>query len=778
MASRSSSPLARLRELLQRARADGFAGVLANGLGDELRTVWAACGETLGTSVDRARVHGGLAEWDVLAKQQRTEIVALLMRLLATAKPAPERARGRAKAVTTPPAAQLAALGGDVRDVPVDTLPGVGPSTASKLHARGLDTLEDLALLLPSSYVDHRKRSPPSQWKEGECVTFEARVRGVRQGFHGGRFSASMELELAEGEGTTRVGARWFQPTGGLADWAKRGDVRVVGIPRTVQGRWCLVHPQLRTLEAEMPPVGVRYPVVEGVPAATLVKLVRAAVEKVCAADLPDALPESLRRAHALPSLAVALRALHAPGDAVDDAELARLAAGTSRAHQRLAFDELLWVQLALALERRRYRAVPCTVHVDAALDLPTLLRASVPFEPTRAQLRALGELQRDMSSGPPMMRLLQGDVGSGKTAVAFAAALGIARAGGQTAIMAPTEILAEQHHRTLSAWCERAGLKLGLITGNTRAGPRESLVALAAAGNIDVLVGTHALLTADVGFAQLGLVVIDEQHRFGVEQRAQLRSKGEHPHLLVMTATPIPRSVALVAYGELDLTVIDEMPPGRVPPQTELRCGARALAGARQRIADAVKKGAQAFVVCPLVEASAALEVTDVEATAQALRVLMPAHRIGVVHGRMPAREKDAVMQSFRARELDVLVATTVIEVGVDVPEASAILVEHAERFGLAQLHQLRGRVGRGQGASLCVLHTAEAEGSDAAARLKVLAEHADGFAIAEADLSLRGPGEVFGTRQAGAPRLRLPALSGEITRLLVAAREAAEAL
>jgi ATP-dependent DNA helicase RecG len=775
-------PRTRLRALVRRATTDAFAGVLEPSLGAELQAAWRDCGEALGTAPERSRLDAGMRDWEISGKQQRSELVALLMRLIAQSaavRPlASPRKRERAPSPAAVPEDTMPPAVIDVRELGVDTLAGVGPATAVKLRARGLATLEDLVLLVPSAYIDHRRRAPPSAWREGEVVTFEARVRGLRQGFHGGRFSASMELELQDGDALTRVGARWFQPTGGLSQWAKGGDVRVVGIARTVQGRWCLVHPQLRELSAAMPPVGVRYPVVEGVPAASLVKLVRAAVQRICAADLPESLPESLRLAHGLPSLAVALAALHTPGEEVDDEELARLAAGTSLAHQRLAFEELLWIQIALALERRRYRDAPCAVHVDGALALAAELGEVLPFVPTAAQLRVLAELQRDMAAGPPMMRLLQGDVGSGKTAVAFAAALAIARAGGQTAIMAPTEILAEQHHRTLGPWCERAGLRLGLLTGNTRAGPRESLVALTGAGGLDVLVGTHALLTADVGFARLGLVVIDEQHRFGVEQRARLREKGERPHLLVMTATPIPRTTALVAYGELDLSVIDEMPPGRVPPRTEVRCGGRALAGARERIAAAARRGVQAFVVCPLVEASAVLEVTDVEASARALRLLLPEHRIGVVHGRLPAREKEAVMASFRARELDVLVATTVIEVGVDVPEASAILVEHAERFGLAQLHQLRGRVGRGGGASLCVLHTAEAEGSDAGARLRVLVEHADGFAVAEADLSLRGPGEVFGTRQAGAPRLRLPALRGEITRLLVAAREAAEAL
>jgi ATP-dependent DNA helicase RecG len=343
---------------------------------------------------------------------------------------------------------------------------------------------------------------------------------------------------------------------------------------------------------------------------------------------------------------------------------------------------------------------------------------------------------------------------------------------------MAPTEILAEQHLRTLQPWCEKAGLRIALLTGATRQGVRETMLALLGAGEIDLLVGTHALITGDVGFAKLGLVVVDEQHRFGVEQRAKLRAKGERPHLLVMTATPIPRTLALVAYGELDVSVIDELPPGRVPPVTEVCLGPKGLVRARERVAERVRAGEQAFVVCPLVEASESLAVTDVEASAAALRPLVPGRQIAVIHGRMSSRDKDTVMSAFRRRETGVLVATTVIEVGVDVPDATVMMVEHAERFGLAQLHQLRGRVGRGGGAALCVLHGAAAPGSEVEARLSVLTEHADGFAVAERDLALRGPGEMFGVRQSGVPKMRMPALGGEGVPLLVAARRAAESI
>jgi ATP-dependent DNA helicase RecG len=388
-----------------------------------------------------------------------------------------------------------------------------------------------------------------------------------------------------------------------------------------------------------------------------------------------------------------------------------------------------------------------------------------------------LDELVADMRAGAPMMRLLQGDVGSGKTAVAFSLAMAVASQGAQTTLMAPTEVLADQHFRTLSVWCEAAGLRIDKLTGSTPRAERTSKLALLASGKIDLLIGTHALLTDDVHFADLGLVVVDEQHRFGVEQRAVLRRKGDQPHLLVMTATPIPRTMALCAYGQLDVSVIDEMPPGREPPLTKLYTGKRGLGALRRGVAKAVGQDRQVFVVCPLVEASDALEVTDVEATAAELRTQIDAEVV-VVHGRMSSKDKDAVMARFREGEARVLVATTVIEVGVDVPGATVMAVEHAERFGLAQLHQLRGRVGRGGGASFCLLHTSGGPKSDAAQRLGVLTETADGFAVAERDLEFRGPGEVFGTRQAGAPRLRFAGFAGEGTKLLVQAREAAAGL
>ncbi len=762
--------LDRLREVVRAAGANGFATVSDPKLGPRLQAAWDAAAAGNAAWPERARVEQGLSQWEDSGRQARLELVALLMRLLA-------QAGGKRRPAAAPAAGPLPA---DVRDHGVDTLPGVGPATAARLRERDLATLEDLAMLLPAAYMDLRRERSVEEFREGETVTFVAAVRGVRQGFFGGRFSASMELEpetSAEPAGpvAARVVARWFQPTGGLAQWAKDGRVRVIGIARQHQGRWSFVHPQLRDPSLPLPPVATRYPVVEGVAAATVAKLVRAAVARLREANALDPLPEALRLAHGLPSLDEALASLHDPSGDLDDAAVAALCSGLSPGHRRIAFSELFFVQLALGITRRRYRDVDTAVRVDADPALWGRLVAALPFVLTGAQRRAIEEVFAAMAEGPPMMRLLQGDVGCGKTAVAFAAALAVAAQGGQTAVMAPTEILAEQHFRTLQPWCDRAGLKLALLTGATKGGVRESLVAITGAGGVDLLVGTHALLTRDVGFDRLGLVVVDEQHRFGVEQRARLRDKGERPHLLVMTATPIPRSLALVAYGELDLTVIDELPPGRQPPMTEVLCGPKALPIARGRVANRVRAGAQAFVVCPLVEASEELDVTDVEATAAAFRRALPSHAVGVVHGRLSSRDKDAVMAAFRSGQLAVLVATTVIEVGVDVPAASAILVEHAERFGLSQLHQLRGRVGRGGGEAICVLHTPAGESSEIGARLRVLSEHADGFAVAEADLRLRGPGEVFGRRQAGAPRLPIPLTGAEATALMVAAREAA---
>jgi ATP-dependent DNA helicase RecG len=816
----AQASLAALHGLLRKAMLDAFGSVMEPELGAGLRR---ALDAYLGarTEPSRAAAAGPVDDWtayraalerfDELGRQDRSVLVARGMRLCATARSAraggvvdkPTKSRRRDEPATSTPrsggakrqarerarprgTAELETVdaGPVVIEPPasatVGSLRGVGPATARKLAARGVETIEDLLYVLPTAFEDRRRSTPVEALLDGDLAVLDATIRGLRQGFARGRFLATMQLTVEDSKGRPRpVQARWFHRVGGLNDWAAGGRARVVGRAKWFRGELTLAHPELHAADAELPAIGVRYPVLQGVAPRTLSNLVRAALQAADAGSvIRDVLPLELVRAHDLPSQLEALRALHAPPHDISAEALQALQEGRSPAHRRLAFDELFFLQLWVLTQREHVRSRSCPARVPEDGFDRERIRVCLPFEPTAAQWRVIGEIEHDMTSGPPMLRLLQGDVGSGKTAVAFAAALGVVAGGSQVALMAPTEILAEQHHRTLGPWCERAGLRIALLTGSTPRAERTSLLALVEAGRIDVVVGTHALIVGDVAFARLGLVVVDEQHRFGVEQRGLLRGKGDMPHLLVMTATPIPRTMALTAYGELDVSVLDELPPGRTPPETFLFAGARGLARARAGLAKRVAAGDRAFVVCPLVESSEVLEVTDVEATATDLRALLPEHRIAVVHGRMTSKDKDAVMSAFRRGDLDVLVATTVIEVGVDIPDARVMLVEHAERFGLAQLHQLRGRVGRGGGVSYCLLHTIHGPKSEVAQRLGVLTQTTDGFVVAERDLELRGPGEVFGTRQAGAPRLRFWSFAGEGSRMLVAARETAAAL
>ncbi|MCH9684453.1 MAG: ATP-dependent DNA helicase RecG [Deltaproteobacteria bacterium] len=788
-----------LRERLGAAAANGFAAVEAPGAGEGLRKAWArftdAGGQVGSQPGEHERFAQGLERYDSMGRQDRSVLVAQGMRLCHSwsgqpppAKRKPRKPRRRAPdalppepkaapkpAVSTDPAV-VAAL--PPTQAPVTVLPRVGPSTASKLATRGLNTVEDVVFFLPAGYRDHRERKPVAEVVEGEVLVAEVTVERFRQGFARGRFFASAQVVADDG---TTIDLRWFHRVGGLGQRLGLGArVSVVGPIKDFRGSPSMVHPEIYSLDEPPPPIGVRYPVVEGVGARTVSNLCTKALARVLEhGSLEDLLPAEVAEAEQLPPLLEALKLLHDPPGTLSAEQVQALDQGRSAAHRRLAFGELFLLQLLLLRRRARWCGDLGALRTPEDAFEREGVRACLPFEPTQAQWRVIDEIEQDLGAGRAMLRLLQGDVGSGKTAVAFAAMRAVVAAGAQAALMAPTEILAEQHLRTLEPWCRAAGLRVALLTGAMPRAQRSSLLALLSAGKIDLLVGTHALLVGDVAFGSLGLVVIDEQHRFGVEQRALLRAKGQRPHLLVMTATPIPRTLALTAYGELEVSVIDTMPPGREPPITRLLAGKPALNKARATVAKAVRRGAQAFVVCPLVEASEALiDVSHVEASAEALRALLPDVGIGIVHGRMSSEDKDAVMTRFREGQLQVLVATTVIEVGVDVPSARAILIEHAERFGLAQLHQLRGRIGRGGGASLCLIHTAQRPSSESAQRLSILTETSDGFAVAERDLALRGPGEIFGTRQAGVPRLRFLGFAGDGTRMLLRARAAAAAL
>jgi ATP-dependent DNA helicase RecG len=512
------------------------------------------------------------------------------------------------------------------------------------------------------------------------------------------------------------------------------------------------------------------YPLTAGISNHLLASLTRQAL--VCADALPETLPPALRQAHQLAAVEFAVRNVHFPQD-MDAMALAR---------RRLTFEELFYLAIGLSfLKRRRDTAGPGRVIPPRPF---AEFQALLPFTPTAAQRRAMDQAAADMASGRPMNRLVQGDVGSGKTAVAAYAAWLTARAGWQAALMAPTEVLAEQHYRALSALMAPAGVRVSLLTGSLSAAEKRRVRAALADGTTDLVVGTHALLSDGVTFRRLALIVADEQHRFGVAQRAALAAKGDStPHVLVMSATPIPRTLALILYGDLDVSVIDQLPPGRTPIETYV-----IREDKRQRmyqfIRRQVEEGRQVYLVCPAVEddpeqpdGAPRSELRSAKRYAEQLqREVFPDLTIGLLHGKMRPREKDAVMTAFVRGEIQVLVATTVIEVGVDVPNASLMIVENADRFGLSQLHQLRGRVGRGKHQSYCVLVT-DTRSPDAMQRLRTLASTADGFQIAEEDLKLRGPGDFFGNRQHGLPQMKLADLAGDV-RLLSEAQEAAQAL
>ncbi|HUJ62400.1 MAG TPA: ATP-dependent DNA helicase RecG, partial [Kofleriaceae bacterium] len=704
-----------------------------------------------------------------------------------------EAARGQRLIALMPRAAAApAAAPDDPLAAPTDSLPGIGPVFASALRERGLVTVEDLLWCLPRRYDDvrdARSLAEVAQLPEGTRATFSAKVASSRMVFARGRRWAEVRIGGVDLTAPATALVRWFNVWAGIDKRMPPGAiVTLSGVVRRRSGRLELANPDILAIEIEgtasrePPKILARYPDVAGVPPSKL----RAACQTACqriAARADDGVPATIERAAALPPLAETLASLHAPPPDIAPDLLAALNRGDSRWQRRLAFGELFALGVAVALRRRERRA-DLAIACPRAPGLDDALARALPFRPTAAQRRAIAELGDDLARAVPMNRLLQGDVGAGKTAVAFAAALQAARAGRQTAVMAPTELLAEQHAETWRQWAAAVGLRLDLLTASTPRAARASLLALAAAGQLDVVIGTHALLAEGVGLPALGLVVIDEQHRFGVAQRAQLRDKGDGngaPHLLVMTATPIPRTLALTAYGDLDVSVLDELPPGRTPAQTRLVTGKRGEAAAYKLVAERVAQGERAYVVCPKVDDSSgepeSRDWKDATTVARELAAARPELRVGLVHGRLDSAARDRAMRAFKAGELDVLVATTVIEVGVDVPAATVMVVHDAERFGLAQLHQLRGRVGRGGKPAYCVLVSHGAISEDGRRRLDAMAATSDGFAIAEQDLALRGPGELLGPRQAGVPRLRFGNLA-QHTELLLEARRHAEAV
>ena len=642
-------------------------------------------------------------------------------------------------------------------------------TTARKLEKLHLNTAWDLALHLPLRYEDETKIVPISAAPLGEVCQVEGEVLHQEVQFK----PRKQLVAQIKGDDGAILNLRFihFYPSH-QKQLAPGQRVRALGEIKRGYERYEMIHPKIKSPEKQALATSLTpiYPTTNGLTQPVLRKAVQAALAQV---DMYEILPARVLDDLRLPTLAESLRTLHYPPPHLSAGQLG---SGTLPEWQRLKFDELLAQQLSMRLARQRRKhgqAMP----LSGDGRLCRALLGNLPFRLTAAQERVCGEIRADLAQSTPMHRLLQGDVGSGKTIVAALSALTALESAEevQVAIMAPTEILAEQHFVKFRQWLEPLGLTVAWLSGSLKKKEKEQAKAALADGRIRVAVGTHALFQDDVAFRQLGLVIVDEQHRFGVAQRLALKNKGHEVHQLMMSATPIPRTLAMSFYADLDVSSIDELPPNRTPIKTLLVNQVRRH-DVEGFVLNTCQKGQQAYWVCPLIEESEALQLQTATDTLARLQAALPGLSVGLVHGRMKAAEKVAVMAEFIAGRLHVLVATTVIEVGVDVPNASLMVIEHAERMGLAQLHQLRGRVGRGAAASSCVLMFAEPLSALARARLKVVREHTDGFEIAKQDLEIRGPGEFLGARQSGVPMLRFADLQTDIHLLEAARRVAAD--
>jgi ATP-dependent DNA helicase RecG len=653
-------------------------------------------------------------------------------------------------------------------DSPIQFLKGVGPARAKVFEKLGILSVGDLLEYYPFRYDLIEAVRPIEALEPDAPATTEGVIASLNANGHGRGFSISGTLE----DGTGRCGLRWFNASYLRGKLARGMEVRVHGRVAEYNDHAQFVNPQIEFLHEDQPGQARDRPELVGVYPATKDLSSRRirdlAIRALTMATLPDEfLPADLLRARKWMRREKAIETLHRPGD-LDQVQSAR---------SRLAYDELLLMQLAVGLKRQHLVSHKRAQRYEITDRIAQRIRGRFPFKLTVGQEGVIGPITADLNRDRPMNRLLQGDVGSGKTAVAMYAALGVIAGGGQVAIMAPTEILAEQHASKVGQYLEGSRVQTALLVGGQTQAARTRLRKDIAGGRIDLIVGTQALLEEGVEFQSLGLVVVDEQHKFGVIQRATIRSKGLSPHYLVMTATPIPRTMAMTVFGDLDCSVIDGLPPGRQPITTTLYRGQRnrkAWELARSRLA----AGEQVYVVYPLLEASEKLPLRAARSEVNHLaKDVFPEHVVDLVHGQMPSEEKAAAMDRFRSGRTRVLVATTVVEVGIDVPNATVMIVEHAERFGLSQLHQLRGRVGRGSRTSHCLLLTTT-RNSDSLARLRVLCETNDGFKVAEEDLRIRGPGEVMGTRQHGLPTFRLANLVTDIDLLMQARTDAGRIL
>ena len=666
-------------------------------------------------------------------------------------------------------------------DQPVTYLKGIGPKNSERLAKLGLFTVLDVLFYYPRDHVDYANQVKIRDLVPGETVTIVGTVKRSNC-FTSPRNKklTIFELQISDGSGQLRLNR--FYPGNRYSNiswqqqqkrqYSQGAVVAASGLVKKGKYGITLEEPHLEVLDSfsdriesltigRMVPV---YPLTEGVPADLVRRVVAASLPAL--PELPDPLPADIRHKYELIPVTKAIAQIHFP----DDEE------SLAQARRRLVFDEFFYLQLGLLRRRQEQQQQQTSVTLAPTGELIDRFYEVLPFKFTDAQRRVVNDILADLQRPIPMNRLVQGDVGSGKTVVAVVAILAAIQAGYQGALMAPTEVLAEQHYRKLVSWFTQLHLPVEMLSGSTRAAKRRKLLAELATGELPVLVGTHALIEDPVQFRDLGLVVIDEQHRFGVQQRARLMQKGSNPHVLTLTATPIPRTLSLTLHGDLDVSQIDELPPGRKAIQTTLMTSKERL-HAYELMRREIAQGRQVYIVLPLVEESEKLDLKSaIEEHQHLAETVFPEFKVGLLHGRLSSADKDAAISAFRDGETHILVSTTVVEVGVDVPNASVMLIEHAERFGLSQLHQLRGRVGRGAAQSFCLLMSSS-RSETALQRLKVLEQSQDGFFIAEMDLRFRGPGEVLGTRQSGLPDFALASLL-EDQDVLMLAREAAEAM
>lgn len=662
--------------------------------------------------------------------------------------------------MTQPPALNL--------DTQVQFMKGVGPHYGNLLAARGIKTIRDLLTWYPRAYEDRRVARSIQSLRPGETVSLAASVvRVVSQNM--GKSSRKI-YDVIIKDGSAMISCKYFRvPYKGYFERFQPGTrVRVVGKVTLYRNKLEFHHPDLRDDDPDEEMADRLMPLyteTEGLSILKVRNLMSLALEAV-GTSIPDPIPVAIRQKYDLMDRGLAIRQIHNPPKD-SGPEFTQM---KSQAHRRLIFDEFFWMELLLANKKNEFQSFRApSLQIEAA-DMDQVIR-SLPFPLTGAQKRVLKEIVDDIGKKRPMHRLVQGDVGSGKTILALLAALVAVRSGCQVALMAPTEILSEQHFKNAKKMFPM--LKSELLTGRQSAAEHRRVLEKMKEGSVDLVIGTHALIQDDVEFKNLGLVIVDEQHRFGVEQRKTLMSKGESPHFLIMTATPIPRTLAMTVYGDLDVSVVDELPPGRTPIVTRVVYSSKEKV-VYQFMKDQLKLGRQAYVIYPLVEESEKIDLQDAVSAFEKLKVEFEGFQVGLLHGKMKSDEKERVMESFRRGEIHILIATTVIEVGVDVPNANLILIEHAERFGLSQLHQLRGRVGRGEYKSYCILKLGHAVSDESRARSEIMARTNNGFEIAEADLEMRGPGEFMGTRQSGLPGFKLANLVRDVA-ILIQAREAA---